>query len=196
MASKVSAMRAVIGEGGKIVNKIWYEEKPYNFGPKANSFETGEALYRASCHCSAVRYEVNAEPLDAKLCHCKDCQKLHGAPFEWVCIFQKNNVRFTSGVNQLYFWSSELGRGFENAEASERQLPVKVSCTKCRTPIADEGRNMWLAYVPLFDFTGEIPESFNHTCHLFYAARVIDIPDEKPKWMGHKNKSPLWMVPE
>ena len=110
--------------------------------------------------------------------------------------FQKNNVRFISGVDQLYFWSSELDRGFENAEASERELPVKVSCTNCRTPIADEGRNMWLAYVPLFDFAGEVPESFKHTCHLFYAARVMDMPDKKPKWMGHKNKSPMWIVPE
>ena len=52
---------------------------------------------------------------------------------------------------------------------------------------------MWLAYGTLFDFgfPAQIPEKFKHTCHLFYAARVIDVPDDKPKWLGHKNKSPL-----
>ena len=52
---------------------------------------------------------------------------------------------------------------------------------------------MWLAYGTLFDFgyPPQIPEPFKHTCHLFYAARIIDIPDDKPKWLGHKNKSSL-----
>ena len=26
--------------------------------------------YRATCHCAAVRYEVSADPVDAKMCHC------------------------------------------------------------------------------------------------------------------------------
>mmetsp|Transcript_8441 Transcript_8441/g.10478 ORF Transcript_8441/g.10478 Transcript_8441/m.10478 type:complete len:178 (+) Transcript_8441:103-636(+) len=164
----------------------WYERKPY--GP-----HTGQSMFRASCHCEAVQYEVLTDPVSSKLCHCRDCQKLHGAPFEWVCIFHKESVCFTRGTpDMLYFWSSELGRGYDASEASERQLPVKVSCANCRTPIADEGRNMWLAYGTLFDFqNGNIPNSFKHDCHIFYGARCIDIPDDKPKWLGHKNNSQL-----
>jgi hypothetical protein len=40
--------------------------------------------YRARCYCGTVCYEVCADPLDAKICHCRTChafrfgrQKLH-----------------------------------------------------------------------------------------------------------------------
>ena len=41
------------------------------------------AKYRASCYCNAVQYEVCSDPVDAKICHCLACQKLHGAPMQW-----------------------------------------------------------------------------------------------------------------
>ena len=41
-----------------------------------------EAMYEASCHCGAVRYQVSSDPVDAKICHCIMCQKLHGAPMQ------------------------------------------------------------------------------------------------------------------
>ncbi|MGR3292696.1 MAG: GFA family protein [Candidatus Scalindua sp.] len=35
------------------------------------------AKYRATCFCNAVEYEVGADPVDAKICHCLGCQKLY-----------------------------------------------------------------------------------------------------------------------
>jgi hypothetical protein len=60
--------------------------------------------YRASCHCGAVRYEVSADPLDAKICHCRTCQSLHGAPMQWAAIFHKRHVRLTRGIEHLRFY--------------------------------------------------------------------------------------------
>ena len=88
-------------------------------------------------------------------------------------------------MNSLHFYNSELHK-------HERILPCKVSCAVCRTLIADEGRNMWLAFPSLFEFGGvrqEVPEKFKPTCHIFYGMRIIDINDDLPKWSGHKNKS-------
>ena len=158
-------------------------------------------VYQASYHCGRVKYEVRGDPLNSKLCHCRGCQKLHGAPFEWVSVFAKDQVRFPveSSLDYLYFYSSELDRGWSSSEAQERILPVKVSCSHCRTPIADEGRSMWLAFATLFGFTVEgngIPASFQHSCHLFYNQRCINMPDDdKTKWQGHRNKSPEWKNP-
>ena len=52
---------------------------------------------------------------------------------------------------------------------------------------------MWLAFPSLFDFghPPQVPASFKPTCHIFYATRVMDMPDDLPKWSGHKNKSIL-----
>jgi len=157
-----------------------------NFGPDYASpgDPQFQVKYRASCFCKAVEYEVGADPVDAKICHCLACQKLHGAPMQWAAIFHKKDVRITTGVDCLRFYSSERN-------ILERVLPCKVSCSLCGTPIADEGRRMWLAFPSLFDFGGlaAVPEAFRPTCHLFYGSRVMDMDDSVPKWSGHKNHS-------
>lgn len=142
------------------------------------------AKHRARCLCDAVRYEVRGDPVDAKICHCRVCQLLHGAPMQWAAIFHKRDVRFTSGVEHLHFYNSERN-------CHERRLPCKVSCALCGTLIADEGRRMWLAFPTLFDFGSppSVPQAFRPTCHIFYATRVMDVADGLPKWSGHKEKS-------
>lgn len=154
------------------------------FAPRAGSSFT--VKYRASCHCGAARYEVCADPVDAKICHCRVCQKLHGAPMQWAAIFHKHDVRFSQGIDHLRFYNSALDK-------QERILPCKVSCALCGTLIADEGRNMWLAFPSLFDFgtPAKVPDAFRPTCHIFYATRVIDSNDDLPKWSGHRDESPL-----
>ena len=144
------------------------------------------AHYRARCHCGAIAYEVRADPVDAKICYCRDCQTLHGAPMQWAAIFDKRDVRFVAGIKHMRFFSGALGR-------YERVLPCKVSCALCGTPIADEGRNMWIAFPTLFEFgvPPRVPDAFRSSCHIFYGARVVDVLDELPKWSGHKDQSTL-----
>ena len=142
--------------------------------------------YRASCHCGAVQYEACDDPVDSKICHCRVCQKLHGAPMQWAAIFHKHHVRFAAGVKHLHFFNSELNK-------HERILPCKVSCALCHTLVADEGRHMWLAFPSLFEFgiPPIVPETFRPTCHIFYGMRSMDMNDGLPKWSGHKNASAL-----
>ena len=143
-----------------------------------------EARHRARCRCGAVRYEVCADPVNAKICHCTHCQRRHGAPMQWAAIFRKRDVRVTAGADRLRFYNSE-------ADASERILPCRIDCGRCGTPVADEGRRMWLAFPALFEFGDppSIPEGFRPRCHIFYGARVLDIADALPKWTGHENRS-------
>ncbi|MDJ0853863.1 MAG: GFA family protein [Desulfobacterales bacterium] len=140
--------------------------------------------YVARCFCKAVRLEVCADPVDAKICHCLTCQRLHGAPMQWAAIFHKHDVRIIRGTDCLKFYNSE-----QNIHA--RTLPCKVRCSACGTPIADEGRRMWLAFPTLFDFgwPPKVPQAFRPTCHIFYGSRSVAIDDDLPKWSGHKNHS-------
>ena len=76
----------------------WREESPYGrqFGDEAQkggddditatTTLTNINYYNASCYCGRVRYQVRGEPESAKFCHCRGCQQLHGAPFEWVSL--------------------------------------------------------------------------------------------------------------
>ena len=156
------------------------------FGPDyASILDTGfMTKYRANCYCKAVQIEVCADPVDAKICHCRTCQTLHGAPMQWAAIFNKQDVRIIKGIYCLKFYNSEQS-------INQRILPCKVSCRLCGAPIADEGRRMWLAFPLLFDFgfPPQVPKKFMPTCHIFYGSRVMDINDDLPKWLGHKNHS-------
>ena len=136
-----------------------------------------ESRYKASCHCGAVRYDVCDDPIDAKICHCVMCQKLHGAPMQWAAIFYKHHIRFSAGLDHLRFFNGSLNK-------AKRVLPCKLSCSFCGTLIADEGRKMWLAFPSLFEFGRQpkVPETFKPTCHIFYSARVFDMDDGLPKW--------------
>lgn len=162
-----------------------------DLGSAYSSLEDGSfsTKYRARCHCGLVRYEVRADPVDAKICHCSDCRILHGAPMQWAAIFYKRDIRFSAGVEQLRFYNSALKR-------AERRLPCKVACASCGTLIADEGRNMWLAFPTLFEFGAppQVPEVFKPSCHIFYDMRVMDVVDELPKWSGHKDTSRLLTI--
>jgi hypothetical protein len=159
----------------------WREAPPYASDP---SFAV---KHRARCHCGAVAFEVAADPVGSKLCHCPQCQTLHGAPFQWAVIFHKRDVRFVRGIEDLHFYQAE-------SRTSGHGLPCKLSCSRCRSPIADEGRRMFLAFGPLFDFgyPPRVPPAFEPRCHIFYGSRVIDIDDGRPKYLGHEGSSPLW----
>ncbi len=154
----------------------WRQAPPYAQGDKHFS-----VAHRAQCFCGAVAFEVCADPVDAKFCHCPQCQSLHGAPFQWAVIFHKHHVRFVRGLDKISFYHPETNQ-------SRRILPCKLSCSECRTPIADEGRRMFLAFGPLFDFgfPPVVPPAYQATCHIFYGARVVDIDDGLPKHLGHK----------
>lgn len=54
-------------------HEAWKSQPPY----KAHA--SFRALYSGCCHCGLVQYEISsAQPLDAKFCHCRTCQVLHG----------------------------------------------------------------------------------------------------------------------
>ena len=164
------------------------KKTPTDLGPDYGTLEDSTFIpkYRARCHCGRVRYEVCADPVDAKLCHCQDCRTLHGAPMQWAAIFFKRHVRFTAGVEHLAFYNAETKR-------ADRILPCKVACAACGTLIADEGRSMWLAFPTLFDFGAppDVPSAFRPRCHIFYEQRVIEVNDGLPKWSAHKDRSTL-----
>ncbi|CDU25619.1 uncharacterized protein SPSC_05790 [Sporisorium scitamineum] len=144
-----------------------------------------QVKYRAKCWCGKLEFEYHGDPIDAKHCHCTQCQRLHGAPFQWAALFHKTSVRLAQHCDPLNldFFSTQEGH-------SEHSVPCKISCRNCRSPMADEGRNMVMAYPSSFVFKdNHVPAVFAPTAHIFYGERVMDLDDDIPKWAGHKNAS-------
>lgn len=114
--------------------------------------EFGEIKWRAHCQCGRISYSLRRQrPLNAKFCHCRGCQVMHGAPFQWAAIFPKEDMRFDNGTGGLSFYAA-------TEKTTRYQTPTKVSCSYCRTPIMDEGRNMCLLFPQLIDFSNSPEE--------------------------------------
>jgi len=126
----------------------WKHRPPYAMHTEA---EFG-ARWRGKCMCGRVTYILRQErPLNAKYCHCRGCQVLHGAPLQWAAIFHKKDMSFINGPSGLVFYSS-------THQSQDYDLPTKVSCANCRTPIMDEGRNVCLLFPELIDLEGSDEE--------------------------------------
>lgn len=167
----------------------WQTNCPYS----NNEQDRNLIKYHATCYCRSIEYVIYDEyPLDSTYCHCHGCQQLQGAPYQWACIFPKTSLYFIRGLDSLKFYNN-----VENI--CEHILPCKVSCKHCGTPLADEGRRMWLAFPQTFkEFRASetIRQKLKPSCHIFYGQRTIlddSMKDDGlPKYEGHKNKSNLF----
>jgi hypothetical protein len=65
-------------------------------------------MIEGGCHCGAVRYRIEGEPVRVGLCHCNDCRRHTGAPVVGWAIFRQEQMQ-ASGDLATYA-SSEHGR--------------------------------------------------------------------------------------
>ena len=94
-------------EPGGSKEEDFLHKPPYEW-----SSDQFKATYKSMCWCKRVQFEFMGEvrplahlfqlfhppetdvwsyikPMTAKFCHCKDCQRLHGAPFQHAALFHK-----------------------------------------------------------------------------------------------------------
>lgn len=130
-------------------DEAWKHRAPYRIQTPE---EFGPVKWRAKCKCGRISYTLKRDkPLNAKFCHCRGCQVMHGAPFQWAAIFHKDDVNFTKGCSGLSFYSS-------SQNSQKYQMPTKVSCSFCHTLIMDEGRNVCLLFPQLIELEGSQDE--------------------------------------
>jgi hypothetical protein len=70
------------------------------------------------------------------------------APFQWAAIFHKDDINFKNGHHNLEWYDP-------TSKSTEHQLPCKVRCSFCHSPIMDEGRNMILLFPSLIKFKSD-----------------------------------------
>lgn len=54
---------------------------------------------QGGCSCGKVRLTAKGEPLRVGVCHCLNCRKHHGAPFNAAAIFPEQAVRIEGEVH-------------------------------------------------------------------------------------------------
>ena len=93
-----------------------------------------EYTNKGRCLCGSVTWELLAEPYAIYNCHCRMCQKVHGAAFGTYCFVRPGEVRWTSSTNPIVHYRSS-------------DVLVRSSCGVCGSvvPYANEADNHWVA---------------------------------------------------
>ena len=58
-------------------------------------------MYKGSCLCGKVRFEISDKIKNIVCCHCSQCRKVQGSAFATNGNVDKENFRFVSGENEL-----------------------------------------------------------------------------------------------
>jgi len=88
------------------------------------------APYTGGCLCGQVRWRAAAEPINVRLCHCRNCQRATGGPYFARALFNDADVE----------------RSGETTRWASSQRLHRLSCTRCGTPVFAEPQDgPWIA---------------------------------------------------
>lgn len=127
-----------------------------------------EEIFTGGCLCGEVRYRITSAPVEALYCHCRMCQRAHGAPVvAWLTV-PLANCEVTAGNPVAHRSSAKAIRHF---------------CGACGTPLT------WRAVdnprlVDISIATLDNPDAVEPTLHVWTDSQIawFEIADHLPRY--------------
>ncbi|WP_213774946.1 GFA family protein [Bradyrhizobium sp. dw_78] len=118
------------------------------------------------CLCGAVRFRAKGEPVNVRICHCRNCQKATGAPFFARALFEQSALTV----------DGEVGR-YASSEALDR-----IFCKTCGTRLFAWRSNGTVAGVALAAFDDH--NVFEPTAHIWTSEKIdwVRLDDGLPQY--------------
>ena len=136
----------------------------------------GEDL-TGGCLCGDVRYRITAAPVEAQYCHCRMCQRAHGAPvIAWLTV-PLDGFAVTKGNPVAYRSSAK---------------PFRHFCGSCGTPLTwREADNPRLVDVSIGSLDN--PEANAPTMHVWTDSRIawFESADHLPRYPTNDRPRPV-----
>ena len=85
-------------------------------------------MYKGSCLCGKVRFEITGEIQNIIYCHCSQCRKAQGSAFATNGNVDLEKFKFVSGENELTGYKSTPGQ-------------TKYFCKYCGSPIISKNHS-------------------------------------------------------
>lgn len=117
------------------------------------------------CHCGAIRYEVEGEPLTHALCHCSDCRRHSGAPMVGWTMYPHEAIQITKGTPKTY----------ESSQHGRRQF-----CPDCGTGLFYSNASVLPGLIDVQSATYDEPDAVPARIHIQVAERI--------SWMEHAHE--------
>ena len=125
-------------------------------------------ILEGGCLCGAVRYRLTAAPVATLYCHCRMCQRAHGAPaIAWLAV-PFAAFKLTEGTPTAYRSSDHAFRHF---------------CGRCGAPLlcheADNPKYMDVSIASL-----DTPEAVPPSSHIWTDSKIpwFDTADHLPRY--------------
>lgn len=85
-------------------------------------------MYKGSCLCGTVRYEIDASLGPAVYCHCQRCRKAGGSAFASNAVVPAAAFRFVQGESAVRTFSTDQG-------------VHRLFCSQCGSPLISRRDN-------------------------------------------------------
>jgi len=131
-------------------------------------------MYKGSCLCGAVRFEISGKINNIVHCHCSLCRTAQGGAFATNGNVKQDEFRFVDGENNL--------TGFESTPGQ-----TKFFCKTCGSPIMSKNttspNNIRVRLGTIESDINERPGS-----HIFVTSKANwdVITDDLPKYEGYE----------
>ena len=80
--------------------------------------------FSGGCLCRAVRYETTADPLNQRVCHCRECQKALGAAFNARVLLRIEDVSISPITFCVFVKNTLLSVGRNRRHLDNRLHPT------------------------------------------------------------------------
>lgn len=97
-------------------------------------YDMTQPIYRGSCLCGGVKYEVSSEIKAVSHCHCSMCRKAHGAAFATYGSVPSEKHVFTEGEALL--------RRYQSSD-----FVTRTFCSLCGSPLLWRSQKKFIEWV-------------------------------------------------
>ena len=123
-------------------------------------------IREGGCFCGALRFKAAGEPLNVRICHCRNCQKMMGSPFFARALFEPHALTIEG----------------ETAHYPSSETVDRVFCKVCGTRLFSRRTNGTAIGVALATFDDR--NAFAPTEHIWVSAKIawVCIDDGLPQY--------------
>jgi hypothetical protein len=123
-------------------------------------------IREGGCLCGAVRFKADGEPINVRICHCRNCQKAMGSPFFARALFDQRALSVAGDTAH-----------YRSSDALER-----VFCKTCGTRLFSRRTNGSVVGVALATFDDR--NAFQPSEHIWVSEKIdwVRLDDGLPQY--------------